>query len=194
MEGSNYGEADKCPTCHRFLTSLKWLPPFFVELESWGKKYGDIVGIGYDLIVSGRFKEAFAKEVLRGLENFEPVTVPKVCYPRGKTKELIPCYYKASVKRGPASIDQDASGYEGEDKTKVCQDCLYGKFKRHRRLLVKESTWNGDDIFFPRGGNGKIVSERFRSVFNDRGFLGAIFIPVEDYGYDYYPWETTITG
>lgn len=191
-DGSKYGEAKKCPTCHRFLTALKWLPPFCVELESWGKAFGDIVQIDDDLIVSERFKELFTNEGLRGLENFEPVTVAKVYFRRGSKKNKVPRYYKATVTRSTTKIDQEASGYIWEDKTKICPDCLYDTLKRHTSLHINEYSWNGDDVFFPRGGNGPIVSERFRLAFVNHGLLGAIFIPVETYGYDYYPWESKV--
>jgi hypothetical protein len=193
-EDCNLGDAIKCDTCNRFLTSLKWLPPFRVAVECWGKHYGDIAEIGDYLIISRRLKEAFTQAGLKGLNDIEPVTILRLKYHHKKPKEAIPCYYKASVARSTTCIDQEASGYVWETKSKVCPECLYDNLKRHRSLIIKGESWNGDDVFFPRGGNGPIVSERFKSVFVQQGFVGAIFIPVEEYGYDYYPWESTDAG
>lgn len=189
-DGNNTGEGVRCPTCNRPLSMLKWLPPFRVGLESWGKHYGDVAEIGDDLIVSERFMHVFTSSGLRGLLSFEPVTIIQVAHRRGKPKEPQPRYFKAAVERSRTTIDQEASEYVWEDKSKVCPECLFGKLKRYKGLIIKEETWTGDDVFFPRGGNGPIVSERFKNVFIENGLLGAVFIPVEKAGYDNFPWET----
>jgi hypothetical protein len=46
--GFSTGEAWRCPECNRFLTMLRWLPPYRVELERWGREYGDFADIGQD--------------------------------------------------------------------------------------------------------------------------------------------------
>jgi hypothetical protein len=105
----------------------------------------------------------------------------------------MPRYFKASIARSPTTIDHEASGYVWGDDSEVCPECLTAKvFKRSKREVVKEETWNGDDVFFPRGGGGPLVSERFLTMFHEHGFLGAIFIPSEsdEAGYDSFPWES----
>lgn len=189
-EGNNTGDAVRCATCNRPLSMLTWLPPFRVELESWGKHYGDVVEVGDDLIVSERFMQVFRDNGLRGLVSVEPVIIIKVVYRRGKPEEHLPNYYKANVIRSSTLIDQEASGYVWENKAKVCPECLFDTLKRYRGLVVKEETWSGDDVFFPRGGNGPIVSERFKSIFTENGLLGAVFVPSDEAGYDSFPWET----
>ena len=37
-EGFTSGEALRRPACNRFLSMLKWLPPYRVELTTWGKR------------------------------------------------------------------------------------------------------------------------------------------------------------
>lgn len=189
-EGFSVGDCIRCPACNRPLSMLKWLPPYRIELESWGTQYGDVADIGDDLIVSARFVEVFQHHGLRGLESIEPVEVVKVVHRRGKPKEPLPGYFKASVVRSPTTIDQQASGYVWQDESKVCPECLFDTLKRYDRLVVKEETWNGDDIFFPRGGNGPIVSERFRTIFQEQGLVGAVFIPAVEDHFDSFPWET----
>jgi hypothetical protein len=102
-EACNFGEALRCPECNRFLTSLKWLPPFRVVIESWGERYGDFAEIGDDLIVSERFKQVFTSIGMQGLMSFQPVTVTKVVHHRGKPNEALPAYFKASVVRSTTS-------------------------------------------------------------------------------------------
>ncbi len=168
---------------------LKWLPPFRVELESWGKHYGDIADVGDDLIVSERFRQVFENSGLQGLVSFEPVVIIKVLYRRGKPKEPLPRYFKAAVVRSTTTINQEASGFVWENVAKICPECLFDTLKRYQALIIKEETWTGEDIFFPRGGHGPIVSERFKNVFDKNRMLGAVFIPVEEAGYDNFPWE-----
>lgn len=191
-EGNKTGEGIRCPACDRPLSMLKWLPPYRIELESWGKHYGDVADVGDDLIVSERFMQVFSDCGLKGLVNVEPVEIINLIHRRGKPKEPLPQYFKATVVRSQTTIDQEASGYVWEDKSKVCPECLFDTLKRYRKLIVNESTWSGDDVFYPRGGNGPLVSDRFKTVFVQNGLKGAIFVPADsdEAGYDSFPWET----
>jgi hypothetical protein len=54
-EGFKVGPAPRCPACGGFIGLLRWLPPFRVELETWGKEFGDVIHIGDELLVSERF-------------------------------------------------------------------------------------------------------------------------------------------
>ena len=182
--GVNRGSAPSCPSCGRFLGLLSWLPPFRIELETWGRHYGDIARTGDDLIVSERLMNAVSNSRIQGLMNFAPVEVVKVINRRGKPKESLPRYFKATIARSSTTIDQDLSGYVWEDDSKICPECLFGKLKRHSSFIIKDDTWNGDDVFFPRGGNGIIVTERFKKVVEENGLTGARFIPVEEAGHD----------
>lgn len=154
-EGSNFGDCVECPSCHSPLSMLKWLPPYRIELESWGKHYGDVADIGDDLIVSGRFVEVFTNSGLKGLTGFEPIEVIKVIHRRGRPKEPLPRYFKANVVRSATTIDQEASGFVWADKSKVCPVCLFDDLKRYRCLIVKEESLTGDDVFFPHGGKDR---------------------------------------
>jgi hypothetical protein len=192
-EGFHVGEAPRCPRCGRFLGMLTWLPPYRAQLATWGRKYGDVARTGDDLVVSMRFKAAFEKVGLKGIKMFEPVQVVAVKHRRGKPHESMAPYFKATIVRNSATVDQVASGYVWADGSKKCPECLFDTLKRNERIVIDQETWNGDDIFFPRGGHGPIVSERFRSMFHENKLLGAVFIPSEsrDAGYDSCPWEGT---
>ena len=55
-EDVNRGPAPRCPTCGGYTGMLAWLPPFRVELETWGNTVGDLaLGNGADILVSERF-------------------------------------------------------------------------------------------------------------------------------------------
>jgi hypothetical protein len=40
-DGTQFGNFSKCPRCNYPLTKREWLPPFRIELETWGSQYGD---------------------------------------------------------------------------------------------------------------------------------------------------------
>ncbi len=187
----NCGPAPTCPTCRRFLGMLTWLPPYRVELEPWGRCWGDLTRLGDDLVVSDRFRNVVVEGSLKGIETFDPVEVVKVSRRWGIPENAVPTYYKATITRGSATIDQKASKYEWGDEAKICKECLYDTLKRVKRLVVKPDTWNGDDVFFPRGGIGPIVSERFVSMFQRNELRGGEFIlsDSDEAGCDFFPWE-----
>lgn len=193
-EGFNVGDCVRCPSCNRPLSMLRWLPPYRIELETWGKHYGDVADISNEIIVSERFMQVFTDNGLKGLVDVEPVEIIKLVHRRGKPKEPLPKYFKATVVHSPTTIDQEASGYVWGDKSKICPECLFETLKRYRALIVKPETWNGDDIFYPRGGNGPLVSDRFKTAFLENSLKGAVFIPADsdEAGYDSYPWEKAV--
>lgn len=190
-KGFRTGPAPTCAACDGFIGKLTWLPPYRIELETWGREYGDVDQPGNDLIVSDRFIDMFRKEDLQGLTTFDPVEVIRILHRRKKPQEAPPCYFKSTVKRTATTVDQEASGFEWEDSGSVCPVCLTGQLlKRFRRIIIRPETWSGEDVFFPKGSSQVIVTERFKAGFELAGLRGGVFFPAEDYGYDYYPWES----
>src|SRR4051794_20153926 len=68
-EGYNQGDAERCPACGAFISALKWLPPYRVELDLYGKRFGDLAfGFGGDdLLVSQKFRQVYYEYSLAGL-------------------------------------------------------------------------------------------------------------------------------
>jgi hypothetical protein len=64
-----------------------------------------------------------------------------------------------------------------------------GDARLYKRIVLKENSWDGDDIFWPRGGPCVIVSERFKSAYLRHDLLGLEFKSLKDQWYDYYPAE-----
>jgi hypothetical protein len=188
-------ETPRCPACNRFLTGLEWLPPYRVELESWGKEFGDFARIAQEMIVSERFVRTFQDSGLKGLSPFAPVEVVKVTRHGRKPKQPLPRYFMSTVTLSPTTVDQQASGFVWADASKVCPVCLHGgRVKRYARTIIKEDTWNGDDIFISRGGPGPLVSERFKRFCERHAFLNVVFQPADQHSYDFFPWETQQGG
>jgi hypothetical protein len=190
-EGTETGDFPRCPHCGYPQAMREWLPPWRVEIETWGKYYDDVVPVTDELVVSSRFRTLFEANSLRGLSEFHELEVVKILNRRGRPKEPPPRYFKALIIRSSTTVDQAASGYEWVDKSAVCPVCLRGgRVKRYPRVVVDEKSWNGDDIFWPRGGPCVLVTERFKSVYETNGMRGVVFGLPEDESYDFFPWES----
>jgi hypothetical protein len=173
---------------------LTWLPPFRVEIETWGKEFGDVVKVGaYDLLVSHRFKRLYEEHQLKGLVGFEPVEIVKVKRHRKSIAEL-PEYFKVSVVRSQTSIDQEASGFEWQSDEPICPECLWPQtsctLRGYKGIVIKSGSWTGEDIFHPRGSPvNVIVSKRFRDVCVANQLRNVVFLPADRYSWHKKPGE-----
>ncbi|MGL4419167.1 MAG: hypothetical protein ACRCZF_00755 [Gemmataceae bacterium] len=186
------GDFPTCPKCNFPMAMREWLPPHQIELELWGKAYGDLAIVNDGLIVSERAKNMFIDKQLNGLIDFKPVEVVKILFRRGKVKDSPPRYFKASVKPSLTVIDQNKSGYVWKHPEKVCPVCVLGgggELKRFNRIVIDITTWVGDDIFYPIGGTRLLVSERFRVECEHHNIRSVHFIPAELASNNYCPWE-----
>jgi hypothetical protein len=53
---------------------------------------------------------------------------------------------------------------------------------RHARVVVDESTWSGEDIFYARGLSGLIItSERFAEWFDRLRVNNGVLVPSLEY-------------
>jgi len=193
-KGFKVGEALKCPKCGLAIGMLAWLPPFRVELEMWGREFGDIIEVGgNDLLVSHRFKRLYEEHQLKGLIGFEPVEIVKIKRYRRSNDEL-PEYLKTSAIRSQTCLNQEASGFEWQDNQPLCPECLLpqtsGTLRGYNGLIVKSGSWTGEDIFYPRGSPVYfIVSSRFRDVCVKNELKNVIFLPAERYAWHKKPGE-----
>jgi hypothetical protein len=161
-----------------------------VKLETWGKRFGDLVffGGGPDILVSERFGRLFDGAKLVGLAGFEPVEVVSAKRYR-KLKGDPPHYLRAQVLRGQTDVDYMASGFEFREPP-TCPACQMGVImKRRSGIVIKPDSWQGEDIFMPRGSGEILVAPRFKEFCEAHDIANAIFAPAETYGRDFYPWE-----
>lgn len=78
VDGSRVGDAPRCGVCGKFLGMLPLLPPVRVELELWGKRWGDIAfGPGDQILVSDKLKNLFVEANLVGFNSFDLVEIAK---------------------------------------------------------------------------------------------------------------------
>jgi hypothetical protein len=183
-DGTETGEAPRCPKCGRFIGMRTWLPPYRVEVEVHGKEgAGDLaMGTGTDLLVSKRLVDAFRAEGLTGLDGFHPVEVVKR---NARAKRLgLPTYLLVRAAYGRAAVDEARSRLR-RNRPLECDECrspgndgIYG-------FRLEAGTWDGLDAFHPRGLQGRVVaSERFAEFVRRHGFTNIKLIPTEQFVWD----------
>lgn len=189
--GFNKGDAPRCPKCGKFIGMLSWLPPYRVDIETWGKTFGDLAFAGASgwLLGSSTFRTVWEANLLKGLSGFHAVAVLRVKQ-HDKFAAALPEYFKADVIRNHAEVDQKCSGFEW-DESPQCSVCrLGGTIKRWRRVVIAPETWTGEDIFIARGLPGTYIATlRFKQVCEANSIKNAVFYPAESYAHDFYPWE-----
>lgn len=180
-----------CPACHQTVGMLKWLPPHQVKLSSADpRKWCDFVwGAGFNLLASSRFREIYEQEGLKGIVLFYP-QAEIVRIGNRKTGELpsnLPVYHETEIEMLGPELDMVASSVVlSRGSTERCHYChivLNGRKLRQERVVINPLSWQGEDIFAPRGNPQFIVSERFRRVVEGNGLTNASFIPCEKYAY-----------
>jgi hypothetical protein len=184
----NVGDAPRCEACGEYVGMLRWLPPYRVELELWGRDFGDLVfGAGGNPLVSERFTALFRQEGLTGLEGFDPVEVVRIRDRRKpKRKSTPPTYLYVNVVRSKAAVDDKRSGIERSGPV-TCQECRSYGVDRAKRIIIDPAGWAGEDLFIARGLTGRIIaSERFKSFCDRHEIRNAVLIPAEEYSFDHY--------
>jgi len=186
VEPDNLGDPPPCLKCGKTIGMLTWLPPYRAELELYGRGPGDFVeGHGYEVLVSERMAKAFRGEGLTGLLGFHPVEVVRV---RRKKKDpklgTVPSYFVAAPCLGRGAVDE-ARSHLRRDKLVTCPECRSTGVDTIHGFTLEPGTWQGEDVFRPRGLQGDIVvSERFAAFVKRHGLTNMRLIPTEEYVWD----------
>jgi hypothetical protein len=180
------GAAPRCPQCGAIIGMRTWLPPYRGELELHGASLGDFVGSsGYDFLISERMAEAFRAEGLTGLRGFHPVEVIRV---RGRRKaampSTVPRFFAVTACFGRGAVD-DARSRIRRDEPVTCPECRNSGVDSIHGFTLEPGSWQGEDVFRPRGKQGSILaSERFADFVRRHGFTNMKLIPTEEYVWD----------
>lgn len=180
------GDAPRCPQCGDPIGMRTWLPPYRVELEVYGQGFGDFVeGPGYDVLISQRVAEAFRAEGLTGLLGFNPVEVVGVRRKhKGSKPAAVPSYFAVTACFGRGAVDEARSRLR-RDKPVTCPECRSTGVDTIHGFALESGTWQGEDVFRPRGLQGDIVvSERFAEFVQRHGFTNMKLTPTEEYVWD----------
>ncbi|WP_225408737.1 hypothetical protein [Stigmatella hybrida] len=177
------GEAPHCPRCGAPIGMRTWQPPYRVELEVHGENLGDFAeGPGYDRLISERMAEAFQAEGLTGLLGFHPVEVVRA---RRKRKGLgtgpVPRYLAVTACFGRGAVDEGRSRLS-RNRPLTCPECRDPGVDAIHGFALEPGTWQGEDVFRPRGLQGRIlVSARFASWVQRHALTNMRLIPTEEY-------------
>jgi hypothetical protein len=182
----NLGDPPPCPKCGKTIGMLTWLPPYRAELELYGRGLGDFAeGPGNDVLISERMAEAFRTEGLTGLLGFHPVELVRVRRKRkGSKPGTVPRYFVAVPCLGRGAVDETRSHLR-RDKPVACPECRSTGVDTIHGFTLEAGTWEGEDVFRPRGLQGDIVvSERFAEFVKRHGFTNMKLTPIEEYVWD----------
>ena len=150
----------------------------------YGTGFGDYIdGPGGDHIVSARYVEAFLKEGLTGLSNFEQVEILRVRsrrrIPHSKSP---PPYFHSVPVFGGAAVDEARSRIR-RHKPIDCDWCRETNVPAIHGFTLEQ--WRGEDVFYARGLPGStIVSERFVRFVEQYQLTNMKLIPTEKYTWD----------
>jgi hypothetical protein len=186
VEPANLTDAPRCPQCGGAIGMMTWLPPYRVELELHGRNLGDFVeGPGYDVLISERFAEAFRAEGLTGLLGFHPVEVVRVRKVRkGPKPAQVPPYFAVTACYGRGTVDEARSRLR-RNKPITCPECRSTGVDSIHGLVLEPGTWQGEDIFRPRGLRGILfVSERFAGFIQRHSLTNMKLTPSEQFVWD----------
>jgi hypothetical protein len=186
-DSASFGEAPRCPRCGDPIGMRTWLSPYQVELELHGEAFGDFVkGPGHDVLISECMAKAFQEDGLRGLLGFRPVEVVRV---RGKRKgpkaPAVPRYVAATPCFGHGAVDRARSRFRYAVEPVICPECRSIELDSVHGFTLEPGTWQGEDVFRPRGFQGSIVvSERFAEFVKQHGLTNMKLLPTEEYVWD----------
>ena len=182
---SNFGPALRCPQCGGIIGALSWEPPYQGELELYGTAFGDLMPGASGLLATERFVEDFKAEGLTGLSGFHPVEIKRVRRRgRGPKPGPPPKYLYVTLAYGHAALDLERSRILRK-KPPTCTWCRSAGPDAIDGLALEEGTWNGEDVFRPRGMWGVVlVSERFKRFAERHAMSHMALIPIEKYVWD----------
>lgn len=191
-EKSRKGEAPRCAVCGNFIGMLPLLAPIEVEIESSGRRWGDLAfGPGDQILVSGRLKEMYAEARLTGITQFNLAKIKKARMHRAIGVQPPP-YYLASIIRSRATLDESRSHIVREAPW-TCEECrIGGPIMRVSNLIVDSVSAQAEDIFLARGLPGIILtSDRFKHLCDTSDLVNCALIPAEQFSFDWYRRENS---
>lgn len=170
--------APRCHACGEPIGMRRWEPPFRVELETWGTRFGDLAfGPGDEFLVSERFAVLWAGEHLVGLQGFERVDVVGVRHRGKRIKEAPPPYFRVWAERSEVAADQARSGIQWMSPP-TCEVCRVGTMKGQERIVLEGAP--KENVFIARGLPGQVlVDERFKRFCEEHAITNCRLIPTE---------------
>lgn len=180
------GPTSKCPQCGGTISMLRWNPPYVIDIRARGRRWADLMDCtAGNLVVSETFKRIYEDYRLQGISEFWPVETRKVRKRKALTAP-IPSYFFAELEPAHVRIDSAASGVRRSEPP-TCTLCEQGgTLRRMDRIVIREDTWNGEDVFSLLNSPGHIMaSERLRFLCEANNLANVYLVPAEDVRIDY---------
>lgn len=182
IEPINFGNANVCPQCGRYTSHLKWLSPRNIKLSK--ASFGDFVFGSFEyFLASERVVNLYNSSPLSGIVTYEPIRNIKVL--NNKRKDIPPSYYLAIVDQGSALVDEGRSRIQrmGQETKVLCKYCYATDspwFEIHG-FELKEDSWDGKDIFIPKGLRNVCFTHNFVTFCTKNNFTNFKFVATGDY-------------
>jgi hypothetical protein len=127
-------------------------------------------------------REAFQAEGLTGLLGFHPVEVVRDRRRRKASKaDEVPRCFAITACLDHGAMDEARSRLRRTQPV-ACPECRNTGVGSIYGFTLEPSTWQGEDVFRPRGLQGDIVvSERFAEFVHKHGLTNMKLIPTEEY-------------
>nr|BAJ06989.1 putative uncharacterized protein [uncultured bacterium] len=143
---------DFCPDCGVRLGVKQWLPPFRAKIT--GSTRADLVcGPGRSFLVSDRFMVGWKTNGFRGLRILGAMEI--VGSPTNK-KTAEQEYWNVKPPAVVTRMDESATVFKVH-KLVGCDHCRVGQRAEVKGIRVDESSWTGEDIFYPSGLFGVLL-------------------------------------
>lgn len=181
----NLGPADKCPSCGRPTSLLKWLPPRNILLTK--PKFGDFVFGPFDyFLVSQKFVDYYIQSDLTGIESFSETQSVRV--KRNPKMLMPPNYYYVSIQQGSALLDAEQSNIKrlGRKQIIKCLECYIVEPPHYEvyGFNLLEDTWDGLDIFLSKGFRSICFTKKFVNFCLQLEFTNFSYVHTNDYVFD----------
>jgi hypothetical protein len=154
------------------------------------RKWADFIwGAGFPLLVSSRFREIYVSEGLKGITEFNgPVEIiDKNIRSPEMPVSTNPVYFLIHVPWGIGNQDDMASKVIHKIPEKIrCTYCRIGVSKKTQDgVFLEKGSWDGSDIFKPRGAPVEfMVSEKFKVIVEKYQLKNAWLILSSTYRHD----------
>jgi hypothetical protein len=182
-------EPKRCPSCHKAVSMLQWLPPHTVWLKQ-SRIIGDflICTGGSDFLATKKFRDVLLANRLTGIERSYPITVNKVGSRGLAPPAGLAQIFGFEIQHTMCRVDYDASGAKWieEPSPNVCPCCGPGGggeggiLKSLNRIVLEHDTWTGEDIFIPINMPGTILlTQRAADTIHKHEFTNVKIVPID---------------
>lgn len=188
---AQYSSALLCQACNRPISSKRWLEPYEVILKQ-SRNIGDFLtgAGGCDFITSEKFLNICSDYELKGIDKIYPIIVKKMGTTKKAKEYSLPVLYGVDIKHTRALVDFDKMGvvWGSAPPPDYCRSCgpggggRNGNWKRIDRIVVKQETWAGEDMFIAANLAGEVIlTSKAAKIIRGSQLTNVSVVPCEEY-------------